>query len=121
MANNDKREKGREIVSKLFKDGPIGDLVPMPKRFRQFTVNHVFGDVWQGENMVITERSLITCAMLVALNREDEMRVHFTGARNLGHSREKIEELIIHAAHYAGWPAAVSAFRALADVWPPEE
>ena len=120
MADNEKRQKGREIVSKLFKDGPVGDLVPMPKRFREITVNHVFGEVWQGEDLELTERSLITCAMLVALNCEDEMRVHFTGARNLGHPREKIEELSIHAAHYAGWPAAVSGFRALADVWPPE-
>ncbi len=58
--------------------------------------------------------------MLVALNCEDEMCVHFTDARNLGRPCEKIEELIIHAAHYAGWPAAVSGFRALADVWPPK-
>ena len=91
MADNEKRQKGRKIVSKLFKDGPVGDFVPMPKRFREITVNHVFGEVWQGEDLEITERSLITCAMLVALNGEDEMRVHFTGARNLGHPSEKIE------------------------------
>lgn len=120
MADSENRKRGREIVGKLFKDGPVGEMVPMPKRFRQFTVDHVFGEVWQGEDLEIAERSLITCAMLVALNREDEMRVHFTGARNLGHPRAKIEELIIHAAHYAGWPAAVSGFRALAEVWPPE-
>jgi 4-carboxymuconolactone decarboxylase len=121
MSEPSKRDKGREIVNKLFKDGPVGDLVPMPKRFRQFTVDHVFGDVWQGEDLEITERSLITCAMLVAMNREDEMCVHFIGAKNLGHPREKIEELITHAAHYAGWPAAISGFRALAEVWPPED
>ena len=121
MENESQREKGREIISKLFKDGHVGEMIPMPKRFRRLTVDHVFGEVWQGEDLPITERSLITCAMLVALNREDEMRVHFTGARNLGHPREKIEELIIHAAHYSGWPAAVSGFRALAEVWPPED
>lgn len=121
MTDDDKRQRGREIVGKLFRDGPVGEMVPMPKRFRQFTVDHVFGDVWQGENLPIEERSLITCAMLVALNREDEMRVHFIGAKNLGHPREKIEELITHAAHYCGWPAAVGAFRALAEVWPPED
>lgn len=121
MADSENRKRGREIVSRLFKDGPVGEMVPMPKRFRQFTVDHVFGEVWQGEDLEIAERSLITCAMLVALNREDEMRVHFVGARNLGHPRAKIEELITHAAHYCGWPAAVGAFRALADVWPPED
>ncbi len=119
--NGDKRAKGREIVAKLFSTGPVGEFIPMPKRFREMTVNNVFGEAWQGEDLELTERSLVTCAMLIALARDDEMRVHFTGARNLGIPRAKLEELITHSAHYAGWPAAVGGFRALADVWPPEE
>ena len=75
------------------------------------------GDVWQGEELSIQERSLITCAMLVALNREAEQRIHFLAAKNLGLERDKIEGMITHAAHYAGWPCAASAFRVLADVW----
>lgn len=59
--------------------------------------------------------------MLVALNRETEMRSHMNGARNLGVPREKPEEMINHAAHYAGWPVAVAGFRALDEVWPQED
>ncbi len=121
MANDERREKGREIVGKLFKGERVGDPVPMPKRFRQFTVDHLFGDLWQGEDLALEERSLITCTILVALNREDEMRIHFQGAKNLGIPRAKIEEMITHAAHYAGWPAGVAGFRALGEVWPPED
>ncbi len=77
----------------------------------------LFGDVWNRPGLEITERSLITCTVLVALGREPEQRLHFRGARNLGIPREKLEEVITHVAHYAGWPVAVSAFRVLGEVW----
>ena len=44
-------------------------------------------------------------------------RLHFRGARNLGIERSKIEAMITHVAHYAGWPVAVSALRVLGEVW----
>ena len=60
---------------------------------------------------------MITLAGLIALNRENELRLHFRGARNLGISRDKIEEIIFHLAHYAGWPNAVSSSNVLDEVW----
>jgi 4-carboxymuconolactone decarboxylase len=73
--------------------------------------------VWQGEELSLQERSLATCATLVALAREPEQRLHFRGARNLGIERPKLEGLIVHVGHYAGWPVAVSALRTLDAVW----
>ena len=49
---------------------------------------------------------MITCSVLVALGRDDEQRTHFRGARNAGISRPKLEAMITHVAHYAGWPVA---------------
>ena len=60
---------------------------------------------------------MITLAALIVLGRENELRIHLRGARNLGFSREKLEEMMIHLAHYGGWPVAVSGFRALDEVW----
>lgn len=112
----DKREAALAFMGKLTQGArPAGDV---PKRFARMSVDHLFGEVWLGEDLEQAERSLLTCAMLVVLNREVEMRIHFTGARNLGVERKKLEEMIIHAAHYAGWPVAVAAFRALNEVWP---
>jgi 4-carboxymuconolactone decarboxylase len=54
----------------------------------------------------------------VALARENEQRLHFRGAKNLGIPRRKVETMIAHVAHYAGWPVAVGAFRVLDEVWP---
>ena len=78
----------------------------------------MFGDLWQDEDLELWERSLVTCTILVALNREGEQRIHLKAAKELGVPREKLEAMIIHAAHYAGWPVAASAFRTLDEVWP---
>ena len=113
-----KREAALEFVGKLTKGAPsAGDI---PKRFAKMSIDHLFGEVWMGKDLEQPERSLLTCAMLVVLNREYEMRIHMNGARNLGVPRSKLEEMIIHAAHYAGWPVAVAGFRALNEVWPEE-
>jgi len=110
-----KMEKGIGVIMRLF--GGAAGAGPLPDEFRRITVEHLFGDVWQGPDLTLEERSLLTCTVLVALAREAEQRLHFRGARNLGIERPKLEAMITHVAHYAGWPVAVSAFRTLEEVW----
>lgn len=110
-----KADRGRAILARLFGSAVGG--TPLPDDFARMTVEHLFGDVWSRPGLEITERSLLTCAVLVALGREHEQRLHFRGARNLGIPREKLEEVVTHVAHYAGWPVAVSALRVLSEVW----
>jgi len=111
-----KLEKGTNLVRRLF--GGSERKNPLSEKFQRITNEHLFGDVWQGPELTLEERSLLTCTVLVALGREAEEMLHFRGARNLGIPREKVEAMIIHVAHYAGWPVAVGAFRALEEVWP---
>ena len=124
MSNEEKREKGIELFKKLVKGQDRTAAVArsaLPEKFTDYTMEHLFGEVWQGEELTLPQRSLITCTILVALNREAEQRIHFPGARNLGVERETLEAMIVHVAHYAGWPVAASAFRVLSEVWPVEE
>ena len=114
--SNERMKKGIETITRLF--GAGGGAPAMSDEFRRHTVEHLFGDVWQGDGMTIEERSLATCTVLVALVRENEQRLHFRGAKNLGIPRKKLEAMIAHVAHYAGWPVAVTAFRVLEEVWP---
>tara|TARA_Y100001934_G_C11935635_1_gene577820 strand:+ start:273 stop:641 length:369 start_codon:yes stop_codon:yes gene_type:complete len=116
---NDRREKGKALARRILKDGPPPFRVP--KKFQKYTLENVFGDLWQDEDLELWERSLVTCTILVALNREGEQRIHLKAAKELGVPRRKLEAMIIHAAHYAGWPVAASAFRNLDEVWPEED
>jgi len=124
MSDPEKREKGIAFFKKLTEGAPNPPSLSkgaMPEKFINYTLEHLFGDVWQGDELNLEQRSLITCTILVALNREAEQRIHFPGAKNLGVKREQLEAMITHAAHYAGWPVAASALRVLAEVWPIEE
>lgn len=116
MTDDERSSKGAEVAQRLF--GTLLSRASLPEDFRRYTLAHLFGDVWQGKALAIEERSLLTCAVLVALNREAEQRLHFNGAKNLGIPRPKVEAMITHVAHYAGWPVGVSAFRVLEEVWP---
>jgi 4-carboxymuconolactone decarboxylase len=120
MADSEKLEAGKDLARKLFAGAPAGGGGRFPKKFNDYTMEHLFGDVWQQDDMTLEERSLITCTILVALGRENEQKVHFTGAKNLGIPREKVEGMITQAAHYAGWPCAATALGVLNQVWPVE-
>ena len=99
---------GRELAGRLF--AGMQTRPSVHRSLGRYTVEHLFGDVWQDPALELTQRSLITCAVLVATGREAEQHLHFRGARNLGISRDTLEAMITHVAHYAGWPvAAVSS------------
>ena len=113
----DRQKLGKAMVQKLFA-GVSGGGERMPKALWKYTIEHLFGDVWQQDDLTLEERSLITCSISVALYRQNEQRMHFIGAKNLGIQRSKIEAIITQAAHYAGWPCAATASGVLEEVWP---
>ena len=69
----------------------------------------LFGDVWERPGLSKRDRSLITVATLVALNRSEQLRGHLERALNNGVTQDEIVELITHLAFYSGWPTAMSA------------
>jgi len=115
MSEQSPFEKGSAIVSKLFGSG--GGRATLSEDFRKITVEHLFGNIWSRPGLELQERSMITLTTLFVLGREAELRVHLRGARNLGIPRAKIEEMLIHLAHYGGWPVAASGFRVLNEVF----
>ncbi len=108
-------DTGRRLAARLFAGAPRAR--PLPPEMMRHTMGHLFGDVWQGDELSLEQRSLMTCTVLVALNREAELRLHLRGARNLGIERDVLEAMMIHVAHYAGWPVGASGLRTLGDVW----
>tara|TARA_B110000003_G_scaffold142075_1_gene143450 strand:+ start:499 stop:879 length:381 start_codon:yes stop_codon:yes gene_type:complete len=113
--DKEKREKGLKIMEKmgLLKSSDK----PISRDFMAHIVDALYGTIWSRDEVIdLKERSLITVAVLVALNRENELKIHIRGALNLGISKEKLEEMILHVAHYSGFPTGVSANQILNEI-----
>ena len=77
----------------------------------------LFGDVWERPQLSKRDRSLITCATLIALGREKQLTGHLQRALDNGVTKDEIGEIITHLAFYAGWPAAMTAAQVAKDVF----
>jgi 4-carboxymuconolactone decarboxylase len=89
----------------------------MQEDFLNITVENLFGDIWNRPGLELRERSMITVAALTVLARERELKTHLRGALNAGISRDKINEIMIHLAHYGGWPVGVNGLRIAREVF----
>jgi 4-carboxymuconolactone decarboxylase len=84
----------------------VGDVAP---KLAEITDDVLFADVWERPQLGKRDRSLVTCAALVATGKSEQMEFHFPRAIENGVRREEIVELITHLAFYAGWPNAMSS------------
>ena len=84
--------------------------------FQDFITRYAWGEVWSRPGLDRRSRSLMTLAMMIALGRWEEFRLHIRAALNNGVSVDEIKEVIIHSAIYAGLPAANSAFAEAVEV-----
>ena len=87
------------------------------KTLQQFVTETAWGTVWLRDGLDRKTRSMLNLAMLAALGREGELKLHTRGAINNGCTKEEIAEVFLQAAVYAGAPSAVSAFRTAKDVF----
>jgi 4-carboxymuconolactone decarboxylase len=69
----------------------------------------LFGDVWERKELSKRDRSLVTVAALIALNRPEQLRFHLEKALDNGLKKEELIEVITHLAFYSGWPNAINA------------
>lgn len=115
MAENERARRGNDMRRKLFGNAPepSGNY----KEIMDVTVEHLFGDIWTREGLALRDRSMITCATLIALGREAQLRVHLRGALNVGVTREEVQEMMIHIAHYAGWPCAMTGMKVADEIF----
>lgn len=99
---------------------PRDQLRAFAPKLIELTDDVLFGDVWERAGLSKRDRSLITCAALVALNRTEQQRGHFTRALNNGVKKDELVELITHLAFYSGWPTAMSAANVAKQVFEEE-
>jgi 4-carboxymuconolactone decarboxylase len=96
----------------------IGDVAP---KLAELTDDILFGDIWERPGLSKRDRSLITVATLVALNRTEQLPFHLSRALENAITKAEIIEVITHLAFYSGWPTAMSAVLLAKEVFQEEE
>jgi 4-carboxymuconolactone decarboxylase len=89
----------------------LAQLTDFTRDFEDLVTRYCFASVWGREELPRDIRSMLTIAMLVAMGRSHEIRVHVMGAVNNGVTRDQIREIMIHAVPYCGIPAALDGLR----------
>lgn len=97
---------------------PPETMTRLTPKFAQVTEQVLFGDLWQRSELTARDRSLITVAALIALNRNEQLPFHLDLAVKNGVTHSELSEVITHLAFYAGWPAAASALTRFAALDP---
>ena len=96
---------------------PLAAVRAVAPKLADLTDDVLFGDVWERPELSKRDRSLITCAVLTALYRPEQLVGHLKRAEANGVTREELSEMITHVAFYAGWPCSVTASRVATEVW----
>ena len=112
-----RRADGLAVMDRLFggaDSSPGFNMRPLGR----FVVDFAFGEVWAREQLSRRDRSLAVCAILIATGKTDELAIHFPGALNHGVTEAEVEELILTAAAYAGFPSAVDGMRVWRGIRP---
>ena len=104
---------GPDYVARAFQD-PNDFTAP----FQQWATECAWGKVWNRPGLSLRDRSLITLAQCIALNRPNEIKVHLRGAVRNGVTREELQELCLHSFLYCGGPASLDAFHTIKAALP---
>jgi 4-carboxymuconolactone decarboxylase len=107
----------REVLGDAHVDAAIAKRNAFSEAFQDLITRYAWGEIWTRPALPRQTRSLVTVAMLVALNREEELRMHLRGALKNGATQEEIRETLLQSAIYCGVPAANSAFRIAQEIF----
>ena len=113
--SSDKFEEGlkirREVLGDEYVDNALANADEFGRPMQELVTEFCWGSVWSRDGLPRKTRSLINIAMLTALNRPHEIKIHMLGALNNGCSKDEIRETLLQAAVYCGMPAAIDSFR----------
>jgi 4-carboxymuconolactone decarboxylase len=119
MDENDRHALGirtrREVLGDAHVNKAEAAKTPFNAEFQDLLTRYAWGEVWTRPGLPRHTRSLLTIALMVALNRSEELQLHLRAAGNNGVTHEEIKEVLLQCAIYCGVPAANSAFHLAAE------
>jgi 4-carboxymuconolactone decarboxylase len=114
-------EKGlsirRQVLGAEYVDNAIATADDFNRPLQELVTQYCWGEIWGRPGLDRKTRSLINLAMITALNRPHEVKMHIRGALNNGLTKEEIKEVFLQVAIYCGVPAAVDSFRIAKEVF----
>jgi 4-carboxymuconolactone decarboxylase len=100
----------RSVLGEAHVEQSFERLTPFNEAFQEFITRYAWGEIWSRPGLQRHTRSLLTLAMMVALDREEEFEMHIRAAFNKGVSSDEVQEVLLQTAVYCGLPAANNAF-----------
>lgn len=107
----------REVLGAEHVDRSLRNANDFNKPMQELVTRYCWGEIWGRPGLDRRTRSVINLAMLTALNRPHEIKLHVRGALNNGLSRDEIKEIFLQTAIYCGVPAAIDSFRVAQEVF----
>jgi len=107
----------REVLGADYVDAAIASADDFNRPLQEMVTQYAWGDVWNRPGLSRRDRSLLNLAMLTALNRPHELKLHVRGALTNGVSKDEIREVFLQTAIYCGVPAAIDSFRTAREVF----
>jgi 4-carboxymuconolactone decarboxylase len=107
----------RAVLGDAHVDATLKNRNDFNEAFQDLLTRYAWGEIWSRPGLPRQTRSMLTLAMLVALNRPEELRMHLLAALNNGVTREEIQEVLLQTAIYCGVPAANSAFQVAQELF----
>jgi 4-carboxymuconolactone decarboxylase len=101
----------RKVLGDEYVDSSAKRAVNFGADFQNLVAALAWGGVWSREGLSLRDRSLVTIAVLTALHRPEELRLHLQGALKNGLTKAELEETMVQVGVYAGFPAGVSGNR----------
>ena len=107
----------REVLGAAYVDKSMAAVDDFNREFTELLNTYCWNDIWNRPGLPRKTRSMLNLAMLSALGKEHELKLHLNGALNNGLTKDQIKEVLLQVAIYCGVPAAVVAFRCAREVF----
>jgi len=118
--NTEQFQKGlairREVVGDAYVNKSLENADDLSAPLQKLVTEYCWGEVWSRPGLDRRTRSFLNLAMLIALNRPNELRLHLRGAVNNGITKDEIQEVVLQSAIYCGVPASLDAMKAAKEV-----
>jgi len=107
----------KQVLGEDYVNASLANADEFMRPLQQYLTEHAWGYAWVRDGLPLKTRSMLNLAMLVALNRSNELKLHIKGAINNGVTPQEMQEIFLQCGVYCGAPAALDAFKTAQQVF----